>query len=145
MKRNVTWILVADSARARLFESPGGDDWRLIGEYEHVQSRENNKDLMPNRGPRIQNNGEGADYRNALEPTTLWDVEAKRFANELNDILKRGVAQHQFEDLIVVAPPKFLGVLRRQFDKPVMSRVRQEIQKEMTDRRPEDIAPMTTG
>lgn len=145
MNRNVTWILVADSAKARIFESPGGDDWRLVGEFEHLQSREQNQDLMPNRGARIQHTGEGADYRNALEPTSLWDVEAKRFANELNDILKRGIAQQQFQDLIVIAPPRFLGMLRKQFDKPVAMRVRQEIQKDLVDRKPEEIAPMTTG
>lgn len=144
MNRNVTWILVADSSKARIFESPGGDDWRLVGEYEHLQSREQNQDLMPNRGPRIQHTGEG-EYRNALEPTSLYDIEAKRFAQELNDVLRRASLSHQFEDLIVVAAPKFLGLLRANFDKQVIVKVRQEIAKDLVKRRIEDIAPMTTG
>lgn len=144
MNRKVTWILVADSSRARLFETPGGDDWRLIGEYEHVQSRERGQDLMPNRGPRIQHTGEG-EYRNALEPGSLHEHEARRFAMELNDILRKGALSNDYEDLIIVAAPKFLGHLRGNFDKQVVAKVRQEIAKDLSRHPVEDIAPMTTG
>ena len=50
-------------------------------------------------------------------------VDLERFARELSQRLDRGVDNHQFDRLIIAAPPTFLGRLRRELSGRVRQRV----------------------
>ena len=52
---------------------------------------------------------------------------------------------NDFEALVIIAPPKTLGVLRKQLHKEVERRVVLELAKEMTDRPVSDIEAMLEG
>jgi len=62
-----------------------------------------------------------------------WHHMAKeRFAGELAEALYRHAHANRFEKLIVIAPPKVLGNLRKAFHAEVAGRVVAEIPKELT-------------
>ncbi len=134
-----TWIVVADSAHARLFstETPTGG---LIEQedLQHIESRMHNKDLVTDAPGRHSNDtGIGAHgYEPKLTPT---EEEAIRFAKELAQELYKAFHAQKFEQLIIVAPPKFLGHLRNALDKNIKKVVSLEVSKDLVTEKPEEI------
>jgi protein required for attachment to host cells len=112
-----TWVLVADSARARLFEISAEDrSMTELGCYASAASRSNARDSATDRLPRTSESV--GEARHAIEPhTTLRDKSSNQFAHVLGDVLKGGHAERRFERLVLVAPARFLGILNATLDK----------------------------
>ncbi len=134
-----TWIVVADSSRARLFtaETPTSG-LQELEDLQHVQSRLHDQELTTDLPGKHGNDaGMGAHgYEPKVTPT---DEEAIRFAKELAQELYRAFHEHKFEQLILVAAPKFLGHLRNALDKNVKKVISFELAKDLTSEKPEDI------
>ena len=64
--------------------------------------------------------------------TDYHQQEEDRFAAETADMLKRRAMKQEFESLIIVAPPKMLGELRKHYHKEVTDRLVGEIAKDLT-------------
>ena len=69
--------------------------------------------------------------RSAIEDTDWHRLAEDRFAAEIADALYRLAHAHRFQRLIVVAPPRVLGTLRKSFHKEVRERVEAEVPKEV--------------
>jgi protein required for attachment to host cells len=138
------WILVCDASRARLFrDAPRGKKLVQIQELEHPESRERVRDLMADANGRkpvgpvparsVQGQG-GAYGRPGAEPDSdPKDVEAQKFARELAHVLEKGLQQHEYERLIIVAPPRFLGTLRDVVSSQVEKHIESTIGKDLTN------------
>ena len=132
MKKNITWILVADGARAQIYknEGPGKGLQRAIGQEftgDHAPTHELQTDRQ---GRAFDSTGMG---RYAMEPHTdphrmLKDKFAKYLADVLADHHKKG----EFGRLILVAPAKAMGDLRAHLDSHVASCVMGELIKDLT-------------
>lgn len=126
------WILVADRARARLY-ALDDDEGRLlhIGEFSNPEGRMKARDLRSDRPPTVHDRfGHG---RHAIEPnTTPEDKAAERFAARLRDALALGLARHLCRNLVLIAPPRFLGMLNGALGRKLRASVLLEVAKEMT-------------
>ncbi len=113
-KEKITFVLVADASRARLYRKEGEDAaLALIEELEHPESRAMNRDLMADKPGRSISSGHRSTARSGMEyRTDPKEVEAEKFARTLVDKLAHGKDEHTFDDLVIAAPPKFLGLLR---------------------------------
>lgn len=134
------WILVADASYARLFEVGEDGDWSLLREFEHAESREQGQDLMANRPGKIQ-------HRVEYDAKGTNPIEFKRehheaFARELVHHLDQQANARSFDRLAVVAPPKFLGLLRELMPQRVKAMVSVELDKDYTTLRPEKMAEL---
>jgi len=134
-----TWILVADSARARLFsvERPRGP-LNEHSDYVNPADRLRDQDLetdAPGRGAR---SGGGGRYSMGGDTGTK-DHYAKRFARDLADVLHKGRAAHKFRRLYVMAAPNFLGALREFMDPPTAACVVGSYAKDVVRERPDGI------
>ena len=131
---NTTWILVSNASRARLFSVPRkGQAWTLVRELEHPESRLKGQDIMSDAPGRVQQSF-GAGSRPAMEPTTPpKEVEAERFALELANVLDDGHGQNAYARLVLVAPPQFLGLLRKSIGNQVAKRVTASLDKDLTE------------
>ena len=69
--------------------------------------------------------------RSAVEDTDWHQLTAERFTLEVADALYRLAQANHFQKLIVVAPPKVLGTLRKAFHKEVRDRLEAEVPKEL--------------
>ena len=130
----VTWILVADASRARLFSSPKkGQLWKLMEEFDHPESRMKNREInMKEQGRTRQSFGAG--HRPRMEPDTEpKEVEAEHFAHELVKKLSNGLTHKAYSSLALVAPPHFLGLLRGMLDDQTSKRVVAMVDKDYTD------------
>jgi protein required for attachment to host cells len=70
-----------------------------------------------------------------------WHYLAKeRFADELAEALYRHAHANLFDRLVIIAPPKILGNLRKDFHAEVAGRIAAEIPKELTSHPVAEIA-----
>ena len=70
--------------------------------------------------------------RSAMEEVDWHEIAKERFAGELAEALYRHAHASRFEKLIVIAPPKVLGNLRKAFHPEVTDRITAEIPKVLT-------------
>lgn len=70
--------------------------------------------------------------RSAYEETDFHQLEEDRFAADTAELLKARALNNDFETLIVVAPPRTLGELRKNYHKEVENRLAGEIDKDLT-------------
>ena len=61
---------------------------------------------------------------------TPGEAEEHRFVHELVRVLERGVADTHFHHLVVVAPPKLLGMLRDGLTRELAQRLRASTHKD---------------
>lgn len=79
--------------------------------------------------------GQGAQFapsRGSMGEADYHQQEEDRFAAETAEMLKRRAMANEFESLIVVAPPKMLGELRKHYHKEVTDRLVGELAKDLT-------------
>ena len=134
-----TWIVVADSSRARLFtvDTPTAPLTELQ-DLEHVQARVHDQELTTDLPGRHRNDAGGGahGYEPKIPPT---EEEAIRFAKELAQALYKAFHEHKYGQLILVAPPRFLGHLRQALDKNIAKVVALEVSKDLVMEKPEEI------
>lgn len=133
------WVLVADSAQASILEYQK-DRLELVHAFEHPESREQGRDLMGNRPNQNQHNMEKSTKGD--ESQGLRDDESKRFAKELSDYLSTAHSQNRFRELVLVADPRFLGLLRAELGKPVAGCVTASVGKSAVRMEPRDLVKL---
>jgi protein required for attachment to host cells len=67
-----------------------------------------------------------------MEETDWHQLAEDRFARDIAEALYRKAHQGRYDRLVVVAPPKVLGELRKSFHKEVAERVIAEVDKTLT-------------
>jgi protein required for attachment to host cells len=143
-----TWYLVGDASRAFLFQrTKHNQPPTLVKEFSHDASRAHESELVSDRQGRNQNSS-GGGYSVALsEKTSPKEVEAGSFAKELSHYLSSAHNKQEYNKLILVAPPHFLGLLRGEFNQNVTKSVTASADKDLSNlpmpemiRRLEDLA-----
>jgi protein required for attachment to host cells len=129
------WILIADSSRANLFTTELPEQsWALLEKFEHPEGGEPSREIEVSSPPgRMLQNKSLGGRRSAMEPrTTPKEAEAQRFAARLADYLETAIANRRFDDLVLVAPPHFLGVLHGALGAQAGKRLRATIDKDLS-------------
>jgi protein required for attachment to host cells len=129
MKKPVRWILIADGSRAKFYKAAGKH--RLEEKDEMAETHLPTRELVSDRpGRTFDSAGQG---RHAKEPPT--DAHEKAEAEFLRAVAKRldaACQQKEFDQLIVIAAPRALGVLRRILPSNVMDAVTREVSHDLT-------------
>jgi protein required for attachment to host cells len=127
-----TWVLIADSTRARLFEHHRSrSSWELVFEDDRPELRDH--ELMRDSDRPGRTFQSASPTRHAMQPhTTPEQRNREHFARELVERLQSGVNQHRFGQLLLVAPPAMLGELRSHLDDGLRERVIAELDKDLT-------------
>ncbi len=123
-----TYIVVANSARARVFARQHA--YSVVEELEgftHSEARMRNQDLTSDSA------GKSRNIHGSLDAATSpKDHEADFFARLLVYHLKDLHNKQHYERLVLVAPPRFLGMLRRHLVSPLDHLVVGSIDKDLT-------------
>ena len=126
---NGDWVVVCDGAKALILEN-AGDAVALNLKTKEV--REQPDDATHEQGtdaPGRSINSVGA-RRSAMEQTDWHDQAEQRFLAKLAARLDKAVLGGETPSLIVVAPPRAIGVLRREFSSHVRQAIRAEVEKD---------------
>jgi protein required for attachment to host cells len=127
-----TWILVADSARARALAWAGQDAALLpIDGFDFHYHHQHGRDLMTDRPGRVHESQ--GTTRHAIEPRIdpVRQTE-QRFAATIADALAHAHCEDAFDRVIVIAGPTMLGDLRASFSPAVRAAVLTELAKDLT-------------
>lgn len=132
MKKTVTWILVADGARARILKNEGpGKGLQAAVEEEFHRPVPKASEIGADRPGRSRDSTGGA--RHALDNPVDWHrFEKEKFAKEIAKILDQANNAGAFDRLILVAPPKTLGDLRGALGAGTRKRITGELDKDLT-------------
>lgn len=124
-----TWIVIADSGHARILESGHPHSGVTVRLGVTSDARRTAGKLAGGRLPRTQESGSSA--RHGIEPRlSLKEHERRVFATRLADYLKGGVGN--FDQLVLVAPTRFLNVLREAISYNVVKKILVARSKDLT-------------
>ncbi|MDR6787735.1 protein required for attachment to host cells [Sphingomonas sp. BE138] len=147
-------VLVADGRKLLFLRNEGDADYPNL-QVEHAEERPNpaTRDQAtdaagaarstqsganaPNaaQGGSDHAQGGGAQFapsRGSFEQTDFHQLEEDRFAADAAELLRKRALSNDFESLIVIAPPRTLGELRKHYHKEVSARLSGELDKDLT-------------
>lgn len=125
------WVIVAESSRAKIFAAERRKSaLEELEDFSHPESRLHTTAItsdLPGRA--FDRGGQG---RHAMEePSDPKAHEAASFASSLAERLEGARREGAFQELVLVAPPKFLGLLRERLGDPLRAVVTKEIGKNL--------------
>jgi protein required for attachment to host cells len=127
------WILICDASRAVLYSTEKrGDDWQPIGSYSHPESRLKNSELTPTEpGHSLKSKG---DSRHTVmqSSTSPKEAEKQHFAQQLADVVNDGARKQSFDELVLVAPPHFAGLVEQHLSAKATKREKALVHKDYT-------------
>jgi protein required for attachment to host cells len=125
--RQGDWIIVCDGSKALLLENVGDEKFPNL-QTKEVYEQETNarEDGASEPGRAHQSVG---NARNAVE-TDFHDQSERRFLKSLMDRMDAAALAGKFKSLVVVAPPKALGMMRQAYTNHVRQALSGEIDKD---------------
>lgn len=128
----VDWILVADRGRARVLHAiPDATVFPTLMTFVHPEA-----DLKRSE---LESDVLGRDRQMAAAAASSYEphsdhkhLTAERFARDLTEYLDKARQEGRFERLFVVAPPLFLGELRKSWKHPLAAMVAGEVDKDFS-------------
>ncbi|MCK4704818.1 MAG: host attachment protein [Gammaproteobacteria bacterium] len=136
---NSTWLVVADSSRARVFtmesrRSPIHEIESIVHEQSRLHERDMTSDLPGRANGRMGAGGHA--YQDEISPKAQESINfAREVANELDEARK----SNKFKQLVLVAAPAFLGDLRHQLNAQTQKLVCFELAKNLSQLEAVDI------
>jgi protein required for attachment to host cells len=127
-----SFVLVADGRKSLFFRNQGDGEFpNLIVERKDGHPDAKDRELKTDGpGSAFASNGAG---RSAYEETDFHQQEEDRFAAETAGMLNRRALSNDYESLVVVAPPRTLGELRKHYHKEVERRLVAEVPKDLVN------------
>ncbi|HEX8125878.1 MAG TPA: host attachment family protein [Allosphingosinicella sp.] len=127
-----SFVVVADGKKMLFFRNEGDSEYPKL-EVERKREQANPSDLgqKTDQAGQAPSGSGGAGYSSYGE-VDFHQLEEDRFAAETAELLRKRALNNDFESLIIVAPPKTLGELRKHYHKEVEKRLTGEIAKDLT-------------
>lgn len=137
MRKRKIWYVIADGGRARFVEHDEQGAFRTISSFVSTDLHEASRDLVSDRPGRVYESATSS--RHGVEPRTDPHEAAKEdFVRYVADQLQS--EQDNFEEIVLVAPPRVLGQLRTMLAKPIAEAVTRELSKDLTKVPDHDLA-----
>lgn len=124
-----TWVLVADSEKARVFEYEHcREPWTEVACFVNPDAMRDHRDQ-----PLPRTHDSMGHSRHAIEPhTDEKDKAAAGFATMLVDTLRTAHEEQRFQALVIAAAPRFLGNLHKQLDRTLQQCLSSELRHNLT-------------
>ena len=127
-----SFVVVADGKKMLFFRNEGDSEYpKLEVERKRETTDAADRDQKTDAPGRAFDASGGAG-RSAYEEVDFHQLEEDRFAAETAELLKQRALRNDFESLIIVAPPRTLGELRKHYHKEVEKRLAGEVAKDLT-------------
>jgi protein required for attachment to host cells len=125
-------VVVADGKKMLFFRNEGDSEFPKLEverkrETADAADRDQKTDLA-GQAPSASGGAGSSSY----QEVDFHQLEEARFAAETAEMLRMRALRNEFESLIIVAPPKTLGELRKHYHKEVEKRLAGEVAKDLT-------------
>jgi protein required for attachment to host cells len=125
-------VVVADGRKMLFFRNEGDAEYpKLEVERKAIHDNPADRDQKTD-APGHTFDASGGAGRSAYEEVDFHQLEEDRFAAETAEMLRKRALRNEFESLIIVAPPRTLGALRKHYHKEVEKRLAGEVAKDLT-------------
>jgi protein required for attachment to host cells len=129
---NGAWVLVGDGRRALFFQNHGDADLLDLRVLEtriddNPATREQGSDAPGRAFP-----GPGAHARSAMENVDWHELEEERFARAMAERINAAAESGEMKEIVIVAPPRTLGEIRKDLSVKAQGKVRGELDKDLT-------------
>jgi protein required for attachment to host cells len=135
-----TWILVASRDEARVFSKQGAEESLTLEiDLGNLAGRLKNSDIDSDRAGRATDNRMHARhaYSTEVEPR---DHLLQAFYKETLHSIRHAFIERRFDDLIIMAEPRLLGLIREQLPEMLRDVVKREVPKDLSFASPQQIA-----
>ena len=127
--RSGDWVVVCDGGKALILENAGdAAALNLKTKEVHELAAAKTSEQGTDAPGRSINSVDGR--RSAMEQTDWHEQAEQRFLTELGKRLDAAVAAGETKALVIVAPPRALGVLRQAYSNGLREAVKAEIDKD---------------
>jgi protein required for attachment to host cells len=141
-----TWIIAADSSRARILEMTGqGKPLQELDDLINPVGREQDHEVGRDERGRFYGSVGTPGQGSTGEPHhSLVEHSNELFAGTVADYLDKGRLDHRYSHLYIVAAPKFLGLLRSNLNKEVKKLVEKDLPYDISNFNERQIAEFVT-
>jgi protein required for attachment to host cells len=123
------WVVVFDGGKALLLQNAGDDLYPNLETREvHDHANPKASDQGSDRPGRVHESASAG--RSSMEQTDWHEANERKFIAGLADRLDKAVRTAKISQMIVVAPPHALGVLREHYSDAVRGAVKAELAKD---------------
>jgi protein required for attachment to host cells len=123
------WVVVCDGRKALILQNAGDEMFPNLQTKEVYEQRNPDTHEQGTDAPGRSINSVG-HARSAMEQTDWHDEQEKAFLTDLAGRLDAALGAGETKSMIVVAPPRALGNLRRAYSPQLKSAISQEIDKD---------------
>jgi len=127
-----SFVLVADGRKSLFFRNQGDADFpNLIVEEKEVHPNPAHHEQASDTAGQSMKTMDGRG--GSMEEVDFHQLEEDRFAADTAAMLKARALSNDYDKLVVVAPPRTLGELRKHYHKEVEKRLVAEVAKDLVN------------
>lgn len=128
-----TCIVACSAADARLWRSTSRyGDWQLITSLSNPSAGMSEAEFASDRPGRAFDS-RGAGRHAMASPESGQQHEVAQFAAQLADLLNRSIAKGDFDHIVLIGAPRFLGYLRSELSDSAQRAIIVQASKNLTD------------
>jgi protein required for attachment to host cells len=131
-ERKSRWFVFANQTGAVFYRDLPDQHFQFVDRLENPAGSRMESDFDSDRPGSGMSSAGGGTIRHSLDRTfhhAEWNVE--HFAGAVARRLEEALGHREFTELVMVAEPRFLGVLRSKLSPGVKERVRHEVHREL--------------
>ena len=134
-----TFILVAESSRAKLYVAVSATAALTeLEDFIHPEGRMHEGDLVSDK-PGSDGGAVGQSRHVIDNRTNATQAAHAAFAKTLVERLEKGRVESEFDQLVIMAPPAFLGLVRGEMSRGLIRMVVEEVNKNLVLRSPDEV------
>lgn len=133
-KKRLNWLLVADGVKAQIYTIESLTPMRIkalpAGRFRGVNKK--TRDLESDR-PGVSFESVGGARHAIARRSDAHRREEDKFVGRVAAKINSAAADNQFDDLIIVSPPRALAVFRKKLDAMAHRKIKREIRGEWSN------------
>jgi len=136
--RQGTWVVICDGRKTIVLENIGDEQYPDLRTRSAIEAEDAPTSALGTDRPGRMYQRVGS-ARSSVEQTDWHDRDEQEFLKALAARLDKAVLAKEVAHLVIVAPPRALGVLRKAFSPHVQAAVVAEIDKDLASHPVSDI------
>lgn len=142
--RQGTWVVVCDGRKTIFLENIGDEDYPDLRTRSALEAEDAPTSALGTDRPGRVHQRVG-EARSGVEQTDWHDRDEQEFLRALATRLDKAVQAKEATHLVIVAPPRALGVLRKAYSQHVKDAIVAEVDKDLASHPVSDIEERLFG
>lgn len=124
------WFVVANRTEAVIFKETQKKDLSFVYRFSNPKGKRREAELDSDRPGKTASSA-SRTLRHALDThNNKHEVQAQKFSKTISKALTKAAKEKKFDELVLVAEPHFLGLLRNEIPKELKPYIKHEIHHE---------------